>query len=112
MRDDVWQALAEGDRSFVQFVLADDPFAQRGFRVDGYQGAVPHDPVFALVRSETELFVDPGDCVVEPIACGRYCFTMTLEGDFDYVAECDSLEKAWLLFEPLERAREARTPSL
>lgn len=112
MRDGVWQALAEGDRSFVQFVLVDDPFTQRGFRVDGYQGAVPRDPVFALVRSETEFFVDPGDCVVEPIACGRYCFSMTLDDDFDCTAECDSLEKAWLLFEPLERARGARTPGL
>lgn len=96
-------ALMEGGRSFAEFALADDILTQHGFRIGDYQGDVLRDPAFALVRSRSRYFVDPGDCVIEPIAHGRYCLSMTLDDDAEYVVECDNLTKARLLFRPFER---------
>lgn len=108
MRDDAWRALMEGDRSFAEFVLADDLLTRHGFAIGDYQGDVPRDPALALVRARTRFFVDPGDCAIEPIEHGRFCLSMTLGGDYDYTVECDDLTQAWLLFRPLlDRGRQS-----
>lgn len=94
MREGVWDALMEGDRSFVEFVLADDPLIKSGFVIGEYRGVSSDEPVFGLVRSETGLFENPGDCAIIPIADGRYFLCATVDDDEEWTAEFDALEQA------------------
>lgn len=100
MRDDVWRALIEGDRSFAEFVLTEDLLLEHGFQVGEYRGTIPGDPVYALVKSKSAYLVDPGDCVITPIADGRYALDAVLSADAGYAAECDDLTQAWQLVRP------------
>lgn len=104
LRDKAWTALAEGDRSFAEFVLADHLLTQHGFHVGGYQGDAVHDPMLALVRSQTRFFVDAGDCAIVPAGHGGYRLSLTLDAAADHIADCDDLTQAWLLFRRLDRS--------
>lgn len=94
MRERVWDALVEGDRSFAEFVLADDPLIDRGFFVGEYRGASSGEPVFGLVRSKTGLFENPGDCAIVPVSDRRYFLCATVDDEEEKTAEIDTLEQA------------------
>lgn len=95
-RDEAWFALYHGDRSFAEFVLAEDSLIQAGFSIGNYQGEDDRDAVFGIVKTKTTSFTEPGDCAITPMKNGGYHFYLALDNETFIDQDLSDLTQVWL----------------